>query len=215
MSSSTHIGPARELPHPALIGREALINSFGIALRRTLAGRPGKSIMAIGLRGVGKTVLLNRFAEIAEMEGAAVGFIEAPEEGGFLIPLVGRLRGILLRLDRSPVERSVRRALGVLKSFTYALPDGSAVTLDVDAIAGSGDSGDLASDLTDVLVAVGQAAAERGTGVVLAIDEVQYLTRAEFGALITAIHRTIQLNLPVILVGAGLPQLPGLAGQAK
>ena len=171
--------------------------------------------MPIGLRGVGKTVLLNRFAEIAEMEGLDVGFIEAPEGGGFLAPLAGRLRGILLRLDRGPVERTVRRALGVLKSFTLTLADGSKITLDVDALAGEGDSGDLASDLTDVFVAAGHAARARQRGILIAVDEVQYLNAAEFGALITAVHRTTQLNLPVVLVGAGLPQLPGLAGQAK
>ena len=105
--------PGAGTPPPALIGRDALIDRFGVTLRRSVDGRPGKSLMPIGLRGVGKTVLLNRFAEIAEMEGLEVGFIEAPEGGGFLAPLAGRLRGILLRLDRGPVERTVRRALGV------------------------------------------------------------------------------------------------------
>ena len=120
-----------------------------------------------------------------------------------------------MRLDRGPVERSVRRALGILKSFTYALPDGSAITIDVDALVGEGDSGDLSSDLTDVLVSVGQAALARRTGVLIAVDEVQYLSERELAALITALHRTTQLNLPIIVVGAGLPQLPGLAGEAR
>lgn len=85
----------------------------------------------------------------------------------------------------------------------------------VDPIAGQADSGDLAEDLTDLLVAAGEAARERNTGIVLAVDEVQYLKASDLGALISAIHRTVQLNLPVVLVGAGLPQLPGLTGSAK
>ena len=200
---------------PALIGRDDLIDNFGVNLRRALAGRPGKSLMPVGLRGVGKTVLLNRFREIAEDEGLEVAFIEAPETGEFRRLLASRLRTVLLHLDRGPVERLVRRALGVLKSFTLQFPDGTAFTLEVDAIAGEGDSGDLAADLTDVLVAAGQAARARMTGILLAVDEVQYLTRDELSALIAAIHRTNQLDLPIVLVGAGLPQLPALAGEAK
>jgi len=207
--------PGAGTPPPALLGRDALIDHFGVNLRRALAGRPGKSLMPIGLRGVGKTVLLNRFREIAEDEGLEVAFIEAPESGEFRRLLAGHLRAVLLRLDRGPTERLVRRALGVLKSFTLQFPDGTAFTLEVDAIAGEGDSGDLSADLTDVLVAAGRAARARQTGILLLVDEVQYLSRSELSALIAAIHRTTQLDLPIVLVGAGLPQLPGLAGEAK
>ena len=171
--------------------------------------------MPIGLRGVGKTVLLNRFDQIAQEEGLARAFIEAPEGGDFEHLLAARLRSILLELDRDSVSRAVKRALGILKSFSYRLSDGTSITLNVNAIAGSADSGVLADDVTDLLVAVGEAADDRGRGLLLAIDEVQYLTADELAALITAIHRTVQLGLPVILVGAGLPQLPGLAGNAK
>lgn len=200
---------------PAFIGREDLINSYTVALRRTVSGRPGKSFMPIGLRGVGKTVLLNYFHEIARDAGVGTAFIEAPENSDFSAILAARLRTILLELDSGPVSRAVKRALGILKSFSYTLPDGSAISIDTDAIAGSGDSGVLAEDLTDLLVASGEAAGDRGRGVLLAIDEVQYLTPEELGALIVAVHRTSQLSLPVMLVGAGLPQLPGLAGNAK
>jgi hypothetical protein len=109
----------------------------------------------------------------------------------------------------------VKRALGVLKSFTFKFSEEASISLNVDAIVGSADSGVLAEDLTDLLVAVGEAVEDRGRGLLLAIDEVQYLSDKELGALITAVHRTVQLELPVILVGAGLPQLPGLAGNAK
>ena len=201
---------------PALVGRDELLDRFRITAGRALRGRPGKSVMPIGLRGVGKTVLLNEFARVAADEGLRVGYIEAPETGDLRRLLASRLRTILLDLDRAgKVSRAAKRALGALKSFTYDLPDGTSVSVNVEALAGVADSGALAEDLTDLLVETGHAAVERNTGIVLAIDEVQYLSTDELGALISAIHRTVQLNLPVVLVGAGLPQLPGLSGDAK
>jgi hypothetical protein len=192
-----------------------LIDTFGVVIRRTLEGRPGKSLMPIGLRGVGKTVLLNRFAEIAEQEGAKVAFIEAPETHEFLSLLAGHLRKLLLELARGPAQRAALHALRVLKAFTLTLPDGYQLRIDVDAAVGEADSGVLADDMTDLLRAVGVATRERSSGLMLAVDEVQYLRGDELGALITAIHRTTQLELPVVLIGTGLPQLPGLAGDAK
>jgi hypothetical protein len=207
--------PGAGAPPPALVGRDGLIGQFSLTLRRAVVGRPGKSVMPIGLRGVGKTVLLNRFEAIARKEGLKVVFIEAPESGDFRRLLAARLRAILVDLDRGPVSKVVQRALGTLKAFTYNLPDGTSVSIDVDPLTGSADSGVLSEDVTDLLVATGEAARDRGSGVVFAVDEVQYLSAEELAAMITAIHRTVQLNLPVVLVGAGLPQLPGLAGDAK
>lgn len=200
---------------PALLGRDEIINEFGVNIRRAVSGSPGKSVMCVGLRGVGKTVLLNRFQEIATHEGFKVAFLEAPESGEFKVLLALQLRKVLLVLDRGPAKRAVLSALRTLKAFTYQLPDGTTLRLDVDALVGSADSGDLAHDVTDLFVAAGEAAQSRSVGILLAVDEVQYLKADELGALITAIHRTTQLGLPVVLVGAGLPQLPGLAGQAK
>jgi AAA ATPase domain len=200
---------------PAFVGRDDLVAGYQVALRRTVSERPGKSIMPIGLRGVGKTVLLNRFDQMAQDEGLVTAFIEAPETGDFEHLLAARLRSVLLELDRGAVSAAVKRALGTLKSFSYNLPDGSSIALNVDALAGSADSGVLAEDTTDLLVAAGEAAKDRNRGFLIAIDEVQYLAADELAALIAAIHRTVQLSLPVILVGAGLPQLPGLAGNAK
>lgn len=200
---------------PAFLGRQDLLDGYRVALRRTIDGRPGKSIMPIGLRGVGKTVLLNRFDQMAHDEGLVRAFIEAPETGDFEHLLAARLRSILLELDADSVSSAVKRALGILKSFTYTLADGSSISLNVDPIAGRADSGVLADDVTDLLISVGEAMLERGRGLLLAVDEVQYLDAEELAALITAVHRTVQLGLPVILVGAGLPQLPGLAGNAK
>lgn len=155
-----------------------------------MVGGPGKSLMPVGLRGVGKTVLLNRFADIASAEGAEVAFVEAPETGDFRILLAVRLRKVLLAFDRGPARAAVLRALRTLKAFTVQLPDGSSLGLDVDALAGSADSGSLPDDVTDLLVAAGEAARERRAGVLLAVDEVQYLSEDELAALITAIHRT-------------------------
>jgi hypothetical protein len=171
--------------------------------------------MPIGLRGVGKTVLLNRFQEIARDQRIRIAFIEASGSGDFKRLLVTRLRSVLLELDQGGVSRAVKRALGILKSFTYTLPDGTSISLDVDAVVGSADSGILSEDMSDLLTAVGEAARDRDSGVLIAIDEVQYLDAIELAAIIRAIHRSVQLSLSVVLVGAGLPQLPGLAGTAK
>jgi hypothetical protein len=164
---------------------------------------------------VGTTVLLNRFTEIAGQAGFEVGFIEAPESGDFRALLATRLRKILLAYDNQKKTAKVLKALRVLKIFSLQLPDGSKVSIDVDALAGAADSGNLSDDVTDLLIAAGEAARERDSGILLAVDEVQYLAEAELAALITGIHRTTQQDLPVVLVGAGLPQLPGIAGDAK
>ena len=130
-----------------------------------------------------------------------------------------RLRKILLELQSRPVRdaarRLITRALSVLKSFTLHLPGGVSLSLGVDPLVGHADSGQLAEDLTDVMVAVGEAASACESGLLLAVDEVQYLSADELAALITAIHRTTQVDLPIVLVGAGLPQLPRLVGEAK
>lgn len=200
---------------PALLGRDDLLRGFGVTLARAKGGRPGKSVMPVGLRGVGKTVLLNRFAEMADEDAYSTAFIEASESGNLPTLLAVRLRKILLELDRGGVSRHVAKALRVLKSFTLQLPDGSSIQLDPEPFLGEADSGRLDDDLTDVLVAVGQAGADRSRGVLIAVDEVQYLSEKELSAVIVAIHRSTQLNLPLVLVGAGLPQLPGLAGEAR
>src|SRR6185295_16675384 len=171
--------PGAGTPPPAFVGRDDLIASYEVALRRTVSGRPGKSIMPIGLRGVGKTVLLNRFDRTAQEGGLVRVFIEAPETGDFEHLLAARLRSVLLELDRGSFSRAVKRALGTLKSFSYNLPDGTSIALDIEAIPGSADSGVLSKDATDLLVAVGEAAADRERGLLVAVDEVQYLAADE------------------------------------
>lgn len=210
--------PGAGTPPPALVGRDALIATFRVAVQRTMQGRPGQSLMPIGLRGVGKTVLLNRFIEEAQTLSAHAVLIEAPEDGNLRQLLAKEARRVLLQLDRAgALSQAVKRALRVFKSFSITVgPDGSlSAGIDVDAEVGAADSGNLADDVTDLFIALGEAAKDRQTALIVAIDELQYLNEEELGALIMAIHRTTQLQLPVVLVGAGLPQLPGLAGNAK
>jgi len=210
--------PGAGTPPPALVGRDSLIESFGVVVQRALRGRPGQSLMPIGLRGVGKTVLLNRFIDDAQALGAQALIIEAPEDGNLRQLLAKEARRLLLQLDRKgALSQRVRRALRVFKSFSLKIgPDGSLTAgVDVDPEVGAADSGILAEDVTDLFVALGEAVKDRNTALVIAVDELQYLSEEELAALIMAVHRTTQLQLPLVLVGAGLPQLPALAGNAK
>ena len=201
---------------PVLSGRDAQLDAFRILLERLRLGRPEKSLMMTGLRGVGKTVLLGTLDGIAEEAGFRTASAEITHETDFSSLMARLTRRALLSL--SPAGRfraKARRAAAVLKAFTLRLPDGLEIGVDVDAAVGRGDSGNLADDLADVLVELGKAAADRHSGVVFLFDEIQFLGRRDFEALISSLHQCTQHNLPVTLVGAGLPQLPTLAGAAK
>ncbi len=176
---------------PALIGRDDLIDRFGISMRRTLADKPGKSLMPIGLRGVGKTVLVNRFVELSANEGFEVASIEAPERGDFALLLAAKLRRVLLSFQHGPVSRSANRALGVLKSFTLTLPGGASIRVEPEPFTGLADSGLLAEDVTDVLVAAGEAAQSRGQGILIATKRAD--PKIFTGQLIAKPARAIQL----------------------
>jgi hypothetical protein len=209
--------PGAGTPPPALAGRNELLTLVAVMLGRLKRGSYAKSLIPTGLRGVGKTVLLNRFADEAEKLSFHTTIIEATDEGLLADHLIGKLRSILFKLDRSKqVGHAAKLALRILKSFSVTFgSEGAKVGIDVDAELGEADSGNLASDLSDLLVAVARAAKEAGTAVLVAIDEVQYLNDAEFSALIVAIHRISQLQLPLAVIATGLPQVPGLAGDAK
>ena len=203
---------------PALVGRDEQIEAFDILLERLERGYTAQSEIVTGLRGVGKTVLLDVFRDKAEARDWATVEWEVEKNASFAAKMAAQVRRALLQL--APKARWTRRALraaAVLKSFTLTFsPDGKLTAgLDVDALAGAADSGALSEDLSDLLVAVGDAAAEQGLGVVLLLDEIQFLKSADLEALIVALHRCARRSLPITLVGAGLPQLPRLAGQAK
>ncbi len=204
---------------PELAGRQPLLARAGVMLERLRLGRSAKSFVAVGLRGVGKTVLLNRVRDLAERSDCTPIFIEAHEQKTLPELLVPSLRQLLLDLDRlGAVSEQVKRGLRVLRSFMSGvkLRYGEAeLSLGVDPERGSADSGDLEADLPELFIAVGKAAASRGATVVLIIDELQYLSERDMSALIMALHRVVQNNLPLALVAAGLPQVVGLSGRSK
>lgn len=204
---------------PELAGRGDLLRQVEILLARIKAGRSEQSMFMVGLRGVGKTVLLNRVREIAQSQGYQALLIEAHENKTLPQLLAPPLRQTLFALDRMQnVSQKVKRGLRVLRSFIGAIKvklGDAEFGLDIDPETGAADSGDLEADLAELFVAVGEAAAERGTAVAIIVDEMQYMTEVEMSALIMAIHRVSQRSLPLVLIGAGLPQLVGLAGKSK
>lgn len=210
--------PGAGAPPPELVGRKDVLEQARILLKRIKLRRPEKSILLTGLRGVGKTVLLNEINHMAQAEGYRTMMIEAPEQKPLVTTLTPQLRRLLLELDRSGSGVKARKALAVLKSFVSSIKVGYGdieLGLDFEPEKGVADSGDLETDLPDLLVAVAEAARERKMPVALIIDEVQYTDEEELSALIVAMHKLQQEQLPFLLVGAGLPTLPGLAGEAK
>ncbi|MFZ4603464.1 MAG: ATP-binding protein [Caulobacterales bacterium] len=211
--------PGAGAPPPELAGRDKLIEDAAIALDRIRAGRAAKSLILIGLRGVGKTVLLNRIRNDADAAGCFTLWIEVPEDRSLPGILAPALRAGLLKLDRmAGAADGAKRALRALAGFVGAMKlkyGDVEVAVDLTGEAGLADTGDMESDLADLLEAVGAAARERDTAVVLFLDELQYVPEAQFAALITALHRCAQRQLPITLVGAGLPQLIGASGRAK
>ena len=190
-----------------------------IALERIRRGRSERSLIMVGLRGVGKTVLLNRMMRDAEVAGFSVTSFEVPENKSFLSLLAPKLRAVLTRLSRVEAAKELAlRALGGLESLSRRLRikySEFEFGLDIEPESHLADSGDLDTDLPELFVAVGEAARAAKTAVVIAVDEMQHISTAELGALIMALHRCSQQSLPITLVGAGLPQLRGQLGDAK
>ncbi len=211
--------PGAGSPPPELAGRGRLMEQARITLGRIKAGRPERSLLAIGLRGVGKTVLLNEFRKLADDTGYKTVFIEAHENKPLAALLLPPLRQLLIALDRmANLSEKAKRGLRVLKSFFNGVKlkyQDIEIGLDIDPEPGVADSGDLEADLSSLFIALGEAADDRGAAVALIIDELQYLDERELGALIMAMHQIAQRQLPVVLVGAGLPQLVALSGRAK
>ncbi|MDR3492775.1 MAG: ATP-binding protein [Gammaproteobacteria bacterium] len=214
--------PGAGTPPPELAGRSGILEDAMVALKRVKNGRAEKSMILVGLRGVGKTVLLGEIQHLAEAEGYKVTFIEAHESRQKkTLPelLMPHLRRILFDLNRGDnVSEKAKKALRVFKSFISALKIKAGdmeFSIDIDAETGEADSGDLEVDLATLFVAIGEAAKDRATAVAIIIDELQYLDEKELSAMIMAVHRVSQRSLPLILIGAGLPQLVGKAGNSK
>lgn len=211
--------PGAGTPPPELTGRHDLLERTRVALGRTKLRRYAKSFIAVGLRGVGKTVLLRETLRLAEQNDFHICYVEAHEHKHLAELLAPPLRSVLLELDRlGRLSAEVKRGLRVLKSFLSAIKvtyGEAELALDIDSEPGTADTGNLDIDLPDLFSAVGKAANARNSQVVIIIDELQYLGARDFGALIMALHRCVQEQLPVLLIAAGLPHLVGLAGQAK
>lgn len=211
--------PGAGSPPPALAGRDDVLEQARVLLGRVRAQRPEKSLLLTGLRGVGKTVLLNEIDRMAQDTGYRTILVEAHEGKLLAVLLAPHLRRLLFDLDRiAGAGDKVRRGIAVLKSFLGAIKvtvGEIGIGLDIEPESGTADSGDLEVDLPSLFMAVGEAAQERGVAVAILIDEIQYFSSAELSALIMAMHKMQQRQLPLVLIGAGLPILPGLAGESK
>ncbi len=211
--------PGAGSPPPELVGREDILEHARVLLGRVKLGRSEKSMLLTGLRGVGKTVLLNQMEKMCQSEGYRSIMIEASEDKLLASLLVPSLRKLLFDLDAvADAGNKARRAMAVLKGFVGALKlsvGDLSIGLDIEPELGTADSGDMETDLPDLFIAIAEAAQERKTGVAILIDEFQYLKDVELGALIVAMHKMQQRQLPLVLIGAGLPVLPGLAGNTR
>ncbi len=213
--------PGAGTPPPELAGRKDVLQQALLTLGRIKRGRPAKSLIMVGLRGTGKTVLLREIARVAKNENYQVIKIEAHEKKSLPEILLPELRQMLFALDAGDkISSKVKRAFRVLKSFVskvkltirmHELDFG----LDIDPEKGAADSGNLEADLAQVFIAIGEAAQDRNTAIAIIIDELQYLDEEELSSLIMAAHIMSQESLPVTVLGAGLPQLVGKAGRAK
>lgn len=211
--------PGAGAPPPELAGRDAILEQAHVLFGRIKARRPEKSLLMTGLRGAGKTVLLNEMERMALKAGYRTITIEAHEDKSLALLLIPQLRRLLFELNRlAGAGDKVRRGLAVLKSFISGIRvsvEGYEFGLDIDSEQGAADSGDLEIDMPNLFLAVAEAADERRTPIAILIDEIQYLRPSELSALIMAMHKMQQQQLPLVLIGAGLPILPGLAGESK
>jgi hypothetical protein len=204
---------------PELVGRGDILEQARILLGRVKQKRCEKSMLLTGLRGVGKTVLLNEIERLAKRDEYQTILVEAHENKTLGPLLVPHLRTLLLELNRiAGMSAKLKRGLAVLRSFISGLTitiNDIKICFEMKPEKGSADSGDLEIDLPNLFVAIAEAAEDRNVAIAILIDEIQYLTQKELGALIMAMHKIQQKNLPLILLGAGLPILPGLAGESK
>lgn len=200
---------------PFLAGRDSELAHFDEMLLQLSSGGTQKHLVLTGLRGVGKTVLLNAFEERCDAAGWT-GETREIADGSSIAHVVAKAarKGLMEMSARKRASAAVRRGLRVLKAFTMTLGD-LTFRFDVEALEGVADSGDLAEDMRDLLVEVGTAARASGTGFALILDEMQNLSKVDLEALIVGLHRAKQKALPLALVGGGLPLLPDLTGEAK
>lgn len=209
--------PGAGCPPHELVGRENVLEEARILLGRTLRRKPEKSMLLTGLRGVGKTVLLNAIELEAQEQGYKTIFFEVAENQSIGLKLIPALRNLFFELDRIEGNKEmIKRGLMILRNFIGSLKlnyGDFGVTL--DPLPGIADSGNPEIDLPDLFLAVAEAARAKGKGVALLIDEIQLLQQEELAGLIMAMHKLQQKQAPFVLIAAGLPTLPRLAGEAK
>ena len=206
---------------PELAGRDEQLQAFDIVLERIARGRPERSIVLTGLRGVGKTVLLNALRSAAVRASWGTGKLEARPDQGLRRPLSGALHVAVRELGH-PAGDEVDHVLGVIKAFAQRdsapgakLRERWNPGIDAPAVTGRADSGDIEIDLVELLSDVGGLAADVGRGVAVFIDEMQDLAPEDVSAICAACHEISQSGLPVIVVGAGLPHLPAVLSASK
>lgn len=202
---------------PELAGRDAILEAARISCGRAIKGRSARSIMLLGLRGTGKTVLLNEIGRNAEKDGLLVSRVESPEGESLARLIFPEMRKVMRSLSGVASAKHVAlRGLTGLRNFASIFRiEMAGVEIGIEPEPGLADTGDLQYDLPDLFALIGKAAQAAGRGWILLIDEVQYLSDSDLSALIVALHRIAQEGLPVLLVGAGLPQIARLAGEAK
>ncbi|HEY6795617.1 MAG TPA: ATP-binding protein [Kineosporiaceae bacterium] len=212
---------------PELAGRDAELNAFDVVLERIARGRPERSLVLTGLRGVGKTVLLNAMRSAAVRARWGTGKLEARPDQPLRRPLAAALH--LAVRELAPRQRDeADQVLGTLKSFALKEEGGAASGrgparlrdrwqpgIDVAAVPGRADSGDIEIDLVELLTDIGGLAADCGRGIAVFIDEMQDLGPDDVSALCAAAHEISQTRLPFIVVGAGLPHLPAVLSASK
>ncbi|MCQ2444116.1 MAG: ATP-binding protein [Mailhella sp.] len=202
---------------PALVGREDIIESARMLFVRAKAKRNSKHIIISGLRGVGKTALLNHLKAVAGSAGCHAIKLEADPDRNILADIVRELRSLLLGLDPSGDEKGLlRRALSAVHNFSISVGlKGMSLAVNFTPVHGIADSGNMDSDLLDLFASAGEASDEYGRGIALLIDELQYVDDATLKALIYTLHHIQQEQLPVAFVGAGLRSIYGKLGKAK
>ena len=202
---------------PELAGRDVILEAAKVSCGRAVKGKSARSIMLLGLRGTGKTVLLNEIGRNAEQEGLMVSRVESPEGESLARLIYPEMRKVLRSMSSVEAAKQLAtRGLKGLRGFASIFKiEMGGVEVGVEPEPGLADTGDLQYDLPDLFTLIGKAAQVAGRGWLLLIDEVQYLSDADLSALIVALHRMSQEGLPVLMVGAGLPQIARLAGEAK
>ena len=195
-----------------LAGRNNELEQFRVLVGRLKRGATEQSMIIRGLRGVGKTVLLNAFEDRAESEGFLSFYHELTPDSSLVVEIARDAQSTLARLKlRARAIMAIREALAHLKTIKVVGPAGVELAVDLR----KADEGTIARDLSELFLQLGAAAADKGTGVVFLLDEVQFADEVQYRSVITALHRATQKNMPITLVAAGLPQIPRLTGEAR